>query len=327
MSEDRTQAPSKRRRDEARQRGHVARSPELSAAAGLLAAVVALGTWGDDLAGGLQALIRESFAATPSVLDAAGVVGCVRSAATRILVPLGSVLGSVFVSILAAHQIQVGGLWVPSLLAPDLGRLWNGGIASGLGSRAGRGLEALVKAVLMGCLAFWLVRWNLDRFEDLPELESLDMTAHASLLVFGCMRTMAVSLLVLGVVDFWLNRRRYEAMLRMTPDQHREELRALDGDPGLRARRRRLASAWRNDTSEMLVGATVGLSARRGLLVLVGGGPPPACCGDSSTRRGSWSSMPPRSPLRWRAAEASGLRSPPSMPRSLPRSGPELIQT
>jgi flagellar biosynthetic protein FlhB len=77
------------------------------------------------------------------------------------------------------------------------------------------------------------------------------------------------------VVDFWLHWQRYEAMLRMTPDQHREELRALDGDPSLRARRRRLANLWRSDASETLVGAAVGLSAHGGLLVLVGGGPPP----------------------------------------------------
>jgi flagellar biosynthetic protein FlhB len=275
MSEDRTQAPSNRRRDEARRRGHVARSPDLSAAAGLLAAVVALGTWGDDLAGNLQGLIRESFAATPSSMNAAMVVEFTRSAAMRVLVPLGSILASIFVSIIAAHQIQVGGLWAPSLLAPDLGRLWNGGTIAGLGNRAGRGLEALVKAALLGCLAFWLLRSELGRFENLSALKSLDLTTQASLIVFSCLRTLSISLLVLGVLDFWMQRQRYEAMLRMTPDQHREELRALDGDPALRTRRRRLAGLWRSDTSEMLVGATVGLSARGGLLVLVGGGPPP----------------------------------------------------
>ena len=43
MSEDRTQPPSKRRRQLARQQGQVAHSPELTAAGGWLAAVVLLG--------------------------------------------------------------------------------------------------------------------------------------------------------------------------------------------------------------------------------------------------------------------------------------------
>ncbi len=54
MSEDRTQPPSKRRRQLARQQGQVAHSPELTAAAGWLAAVVLLGVLGDDLALGLD---------------------------------------------------------------------------------------------------------------------------------------------------------------------------------------------------------------------------------------------------------------------------------
>jgi flagellar biosynthetic protein FlhB len=101
------------------------------------------------------------------------------------------------------------------------------------------------------------------------------MSADAALLLFGFLRTVAVTLLVLGVVDFWLHWQRYEAMLRMTPDQHREELRALDGDPALRVRRRRLMGLWRSQAPDMLVGAAVGFSAHGGLLVLVAGGPPP----------------------------------------------------
>ena len=46
MSEDRTQPPSKRRRQLARQQGQAAHSPELTAAAGWLAAVVLLGCLG-----------------------------------------------------------------------------------------------------------------------------------------------------------------------------------------------------------------------------------------------------------------------------------------
>ena len=52
MSEDRTQPASKRRRQLAREQGQAAHSPELTAAAGWLVAVLLLGFWGGDLAGG-----------------------------------------------------------------------------------------------------------------------------------------------------------------------------------------------------------------------------------------------------------------------------------
>ena len=44
MLEERTQPPSKRRRQQARQHGQVAHSPELTAAAGWLAAVLLIGS-------------------------------------------------------------------------------------------------------------------------------------------------------------------------------------------------------------------------------------------------------------------------------------------
>jgi flagellar biosynthetic protein FlhB len=275
MSEDRSQAPSKRRREEARRRGQAARSPELTSAAGLLAAIVALGVWGGDLGDGMLSLIRDSFATPPIRMEISSVVDSFQSAAAIVFVPLASILASVVVAAVAAHQVQVGGLFVPSLLAPDLSRLWNGGFFAGFAGRAGRGLAALGKVALLGILAFWLVRYNLIRFEHLMAVGCPDMTAQASLIVFGILRTIAVVLLALGVVDFWLQWRRFEAMLRMTPDQHREELRSLDGDPALRAKRRRIANSWRGGSEELLVGATIGLSARGGLIVLIGGGPPP----------------------------------------------------
>ena len=65
MSEDRTQPPSKRRRQLARQQGQAAHSPELTAAAGWLAAVVLLGILGDDLTFGLTNMVRGTLGHAP----------------------------------------------------------------------------------------------------------------------------------------------------------------------------------------------------------------------------------------------------------------------
>src|SRR3954467_10440999 len=120
MSEDRTQAPSKRRRMLARERGQVARSPELTGAAGLLAATALLGIWGDDLALGLISLVRE-----PWVGDLIGpggsfdVVAHFRHAALDVAGPLLGILGGSAAASVLAHQAQVGGLFLPGMLAPD----------------------------------------------------------------------------------------------------------------------------------------------------------------------------------------------------------------
>ena len=67
MSEDRTQPASKRRLQIAREQGQVAHSPELTAAGGWLVAVLLLGFWCEDLAGGLIGLVRRSAGGAPVV--------------------------------------------------------------------------------------------------------------------------------------------------------------------------------------------------------------------------------------------------------------------
>ena len=72
MSEDRTQPPSKRRRQMAREQGQAAHSPELTAAVGWVAAVALLGFFGDDLAVALTGLVRGSLVHPAQLPDDAG---------------------------------------------------------------------------------------------------------------------------------------------------------------------------------------------------------------------------------------------------------------
>src|SRR4051794_19991649 len=97
MSEDRTQPPSKRRRQQAREQGQGAHSPELTAAAGWLAAVVALGFCGGGLASELAGLMRGALsewdpAAMPA--DAAGLAARFRGVAWALAWPLSGILAA-----------------------------------------------------------------------------------------------------------------------------------------------------------------------------------------------------------------------------------------
>src|SRR5262245_24540762 len=114
MSEDRTQPPSKRRRQLAREQGQEAHSPELTAAAGWLAAVVALVFCGGGLASELAGLMQGSLSngdprAMPA--DAAGLADRVRGVALALAWPFGSILAAFVAGATAAHQLQVRGLW------------------------------------------------------------------------------------------------------------------------------------------------------------------------------------------------------------------------
>jgi flagellar biosynthetic protein FlhB len=276
MSEERTQAPTRQRRQEARLRGQVARSPVLSASAGLLAAAVLLGMLGDDLVRGWIGLLRTTLEA-PEVavsITPAEAVDRLRGAASAVMGPLLGIAMGILATVVVVHEVQVGGLWAPGLLAPDASRLASAG--GGIAARAGRGLWSVATAGILVGVAVLVIGSERPALARLPAADVPTLAADATAILIRSTRWMAVALVALGAADFALCWRQVEAALRQTPDEYREDLRAAEGDPALRSRRRKLARLWRRDPSDVLPGARVLLLGPGGLAVLLAGGPPPA---------------------------------------------------
>lgn len=276
MSEDRTQPASKRRRQLAREQGQVAHSTELTAATGWLVALTLLVFWGGDLAQGLVALARSPLAGDPAVwIDAPAFVAHIRTQVMVVASPLGVILAGFAAGAVAAHQIQVRGLWAPALIAPDPARLWGLGRGGNLAAGFERVAWALVKALVLAGVSVWTVRAGWGEIQRLGELEPAALSAEAGRALLRSTCVFGVVMVLLGMADFGLRFLRYEAMLRTTPQEQREDQRVMEGDLSLRARRRRLARAWRGDAPELLAGARLVLNGRNGLTLVLAGGPPP----------------------------------------------------
>jgi flagellar biosynthetic protein FlhB len=251
-----------------------AHSHELTGAAALLAATLMLGIVGESLATGLLTVARGPWVAGLDLtLDVPATVAHLRAVAWSILGPLGLMVLGLVGAAFAAHQAQVGLLWSPSLMAPDVARLWGDGGGRGLAARAARGAWTLAKGVVVLAVAAWAIRARLD---DLAAVDTLDTPALARAwagAVRGLLGTLAISALALGAVDYTMQRQRFAAMLRLTPEQSREDQKAMDGDSALRGRRIRLARAWRGDAPELLTGASLAVAGANGLIVILAGTP------------------------------------------------------
>ena len=141
--------------------------------------------------------------------------------------------------------------------------------------RFARGGWSLAKTALIAAVAGWTLR---SRWPELTSHAMRDVSglalSTATLLRQVILPTAAASL-ALGVVDFLVQITRIERVLRMTPDEQREESRAIDGDPNARSRRRRLAESWRGRSHDPLAGASLILLGPSGLTLVLAGGPPP----------------------------------------------------
>ncbi len=238
---EKTQDATPHRRQQAREKGQVAYSQDLGSAALLIVATMLLMVLGHeifDVAGRMMKFQLETVG--PLVVDSDAVVVHARGLVTTLGMTLLPVIGLLAASAVMLNLFQVGFLFVPERLIPDISRL---SLFAGLKRifslsgvmRLGFGLfKVIVVAVVAGVVIY--LRRDQVLFASslsLPELAKFiaDITLSTTLWV-------GVALLLLAVLDYAYQRWKHEQDMRMTNQEVREEMKNLQGDPQIIARRR-----------------------------------------------------------------------------------------
>jgi flagellar biosynthetic protein FlhB len=241
--QERTEAPTPRRRQEARQQGNVARSMDLTAAIALLAAVLLLDFLGTRIMHQLQSSLTLMLGpgGNPTRVDDAHQVlwSCGRMFVAA-AAPL--VLGLSAVALLATLG-QVGFLFTTQSLEPNWSRLdVFRGLAGLFNARSGlRAIMSLAKVAAILALAGWLVIGQIPAMVALAEHTPLAIFQIVCGMVYSLALKLAALLLILGLADYGIQYWQRERDLRMTKQELKEELKRMDGDPAMRQRRLRVA--------------------------------------------------------------------------------------
>ncbi|WP_242347010.1 EscU/YscU/HrcU family type III secretion system export apparatus switch protein [Anaeromyxobacter terrae] len=242
MSGHRTEAPTPKRLRDARRRGEVAQSRELTGAAALLGGLVALAATGGAIARELATLLRTQLAsaADPAVVPAAALHAALVVVARLSLAPAAAAFGAAVL----AGALQAVFTFAPGALVPRADRV------SPL-----QGLRRLLSpasllAVLLGLakaaiLLFIAAAWLRGAAPTLAGLARLDARAlwAALPLLGGLAARLVLAYALIGLADLGLARLRHRRALRMTRDEVRREHKEEEGDPAHRSERRRLHRA------------------------------------------------------------------------------------
>lgn len=238
--DDRTEAATPRRRQEARKHGQVARSVEVNSAAILLATLGVLGASGGAIYTGLGGFMRQLLGDTlahPDVSEEG-----LHVLALNVLLTIGKAAGPAiatgFVVGLAANLAQVGLVLSLEPLAPRLSRL---DPAAGMARIfSGRALAELVKScakiAIVGYYGYVTLRQEYPALVATGAMEPGQILATLGNLAFKLGLRVAVALAVLAALDYMYQRWEFEKSIRMTKQEVKEELRQTEGDPLLRAR-------------------------------------------------------------------------------------------
>lgn len=240
-AQERTERPTPKRREDARRKGQVARSVDLSAASVVLIAAGTLYVAGWHLLGGLAAMMRANLQLSRGqVLDDGGLVPAFGSSLAAALGACAPVLVLALLAALCA-PLAVGG-WNLSAeaLAPDFKRL--DPLAGFKRMFSTRGLVELAKAfakfaavALVAVLFLWQNQAELLALGNAPSAaaigQALGLTGQA-LLALGA------ALLLIAAVDVPWQLWQHTQKLKMTRQEVREELKETEGSPEVKGRLR-----------------------------------------------------------------------------------------
>jgi flagellar biosynthetic protein FlhB len=244
--QERTEQATPKRLKEAREKGQVPRSNELSTAAVCIAAAIAIYSLGHMAAGNFADLMRDTLSLQPATaMDEAAIWPALTTAGARALWAILPILGATFFAALAA-PIAIGGWnFSAGVIIPKFSKL---NPANGLGRMfSTRGLvelgKGIAKVAVVAVTGWVLLRGLTPQLMGLSNEPLQGAIGHAASLAGYSLLVLVLGLAIIAAFDVPFQLWQHAKDLRMTREEVREEYKESEGSPETRGRIREAQKA------------------------------------------------------------------------------------
>jgi flagellar biosynthetic protein FlhB len=233
MPGDKTEKPTPKKLEDARKKGQVARSQELSGAGVLVAALIALSAFGPKLFVSIQestvALLR--LVADPQVVSSGGLASVIGAVAQHVGVAVVPILLTCCLAGVAINVVQIGVRPMPGALKPQFGKLnplkgfKNIFFSPNSLVETAKGI---VKIVVVGAVVSLALFPKIDELSALVGMAPADLLATGSTEAMGIAQKAAMAYLLIAFADYAWQRRRHIKSLMMDKQELRDEFKGQD---------------------------------------------------------------------------------------------------
>lgn len=239
FSGEKTEEPTAKKRAEARKKGQVAKSTEINATLGLLAALFSLQLLGTQIYHELYSYMQlcfENLAMADMTVETVREIFLV--GIWVIFKTAMPVLAVLLLVAIATNLFQVGFLFSPEVLEPDLEKL---NPITGFGRIFSlRSLAELVKALIkVSVVGFFIYRFMLKEASKIPSLinmELLDASLVVSSMVLDLCFEICGVLLFFAVIDYGYQVWQHTDSLKMSKDEVKQEHKQMEGNPEIKSK-------------------------------------------------------------------------------------------
>lgn len=242
-SAEKSQEPTQKRLDEAREQGNIARSRELNTTAILLGGAAAMIMFGGAVARGLSGIMQHNFALERAAFfDTAAML---RQLGDSIYTGLLSLLPVFIMLLVLAFLAPIGlGGWNFSLksVTPQASRL---NPLSGLSRMFGGNavvelLKAIAKVLVVASIALLILAMNTEDILNTQHESVLPAIADSVELIAWSVLWMSCAMILISAVDIPFQIYQHSQKLRMTLQQVKDEMKDSEGRPEVKQRIRQL---------------------------------------------------------------------------------------
>lgn len=240
---EKTESPSPRRLEKAREQGQVARSRELTTFLALLAGGIGFAALGAQWVSHTARSLKASLILTRRDAFEPGALGeRLIDFSTDALIAIAPMLGLIAGAAIAASVVMGGVIFSPKAFTPDLSRLspikglkrtWS---LDGLAEL----FKAVIKSVLLGALSAWILWTDRDAFAGFGSMALVPSLTMLGQLMIKDFLLLTAGLAIIAGFDAPVQMWRHHKSLRMTKQEVRDEARESEGDPAQKGRIRSL---------------------------------------------------------------------------------------
>ena len=241
--QERTEQGTPKRKGEAREKGRVAKSREVSSVAGLAACLIYFHFNATGLLQNISSLMtsiwRSAGRVTLSVDNIQSLFAGLLLQVFYLLMPIFSV---VFFVAIFANVIQVGLLFSTSAVQPELSKL---DPLKGLQRLFSMNsvvelIKNILKMLIIGFVSYLVIKNEVRAFLPLSEQTVWEILVYLGKITFKILLTTCWVLILLAIMDYMYQRWEYDKGLKMSKEEIKEEAKNSEGDPAIKARIKRL---------------------------------------------------------------------------------------
>lgn len=247
-AQEKTEEPTQRRLDKAREEGNVSVSTEISSVALMIVSLFTVLGMGNFMYAKMESLFSTFFLNAPAAIsnqdNALFYLKIASWKGFQMMLPL---LIALITTALLVNLVQTRGAFSLKALQPKGSKL--NPINGMKNIFSTKGLMELVKGLskllIMGAIAYFTITANISHFVSfavMPLESNIAQTGHYILLFLG---RIFAALLVLSIIDAIYQKYQHKEDLKMTKKEIKDERKESEGDPQMKGKRKEMGMSLR----------------------------------------------------------------------------------